>query len=313
MKRFIILNTPEFPVFGTHFFHAQKLGKGFEWNGLETLVVNSWHKLHEIGLCETDFIYLSSHLLNGTDDPTYSRPNPVANLYLEYIGSTGAIPILWFWHSYINTQMLEPLNNKFILTGEHFRRKPKTPSHATCWDIQTKVENYVPSTFAAAIHPDKIGTFERNEIKKASFVGRYYQPEWLNRLSNEKLGEVMITATPPFISEEDRISHFTNSVVCLGFHCPVIRDNFVLTERFFEGMAMGNVVISDAPYCEEVTEGAVNFVDSYDTMISLIDKAWNDVDYRKQKQKQCMNWCREHGTYLPVAKKFIEKASELYE
>lgn len=313
MNRLVVLNTPEFPVFGTHLFHVQKLAKGFEWNGLETLVVESWQQLNEIGLCETDFIYLSNHLLNGTDDPTHSRPNPVVSVYLEYIGSTGAIPILWFWHSAIDTQILEPLNGKFILTGEHFRRKPKTPSHATCWDIQTKIENYVPSTFAAAIHPDNIGTFKRNELKKASFVGKYYQSDWLNKLSNEKPNETMITATPPFISEEDRIGHFTNSVVCLGFHADTNIDNFLLTERVFEGMAMGNVVISDNPCCEEVTDGAVDFVDSYDTMVTLIDKAWNDIDYRKQKQEESMNWCRSHGTYFPVAKSFIEKVSELYE
>ena len=75
---------------------------------------------------------------------------------------------------------------------------------------------------------------------------------------------------------------------------------------------MGNVVISDAPYCEEVTDGAVDFVDSYDTMISLIDKAWNDAEYRREKQKKSISWCREHGTYFPVAKSFIDKANELY-
>lgn len=316
MKRLVIVNTPECPIIWTQIFHVQKISKGFEWNGLEVLFVESWKQLKEIGLCETDFVYLANHFafLKTDMDMESLKSNPVIYLYLEYIGSVGAIPILWFWHLLIDTQILEPLKGKFILTGENFRQKPKTSEHTLYWNIQNKINNYVPSTFAAAIHPNDIGTFKRNEFKKVSFVGSVpYQGMWLNKLLREMSSETMFTISgKPFISEENRIKHFLDSVVCLGFHAEANISNSVLVERVFEGMALGNVVISDNPCCTEVTNGNVEFVDSYETMLTVIDKAWNDIEYRKKKQKESMNWCRDHGTYLPVAKLFIDKARELY-
>lgn len=315
MKRFIVINTPECPILWTHIFHVQKLSKGFEWNGLEVLFVENWKQLKEIGLCETDFVYLANHFDYVMNDIETLKSNSVIHLYLEYIGLVGAIPVLWFWHPLIGTEILEPLNGKFILTGEHFRQKPKESLHVLRWDIQNKINNYVPSTFAAAIHPNDIGTFKRSEFKKVSFVGSApYQGMWLNKLLREMSNETMFTITSgkPFISEEDRVKHFLDSVVCLGFHSEPNINNSVLVERIFEGMALGNVVISDNPCCTEATNGNVEFVDSYETMLTVIDKAWNDIEYRKKKQKESMNWCRDHGTYLPVAKLFIDKAGELY-
>ncbi len=311
MKRIIILNTPEMPVAGTHLFHAKKLCEGFAWNGLDVVEINNISDLDGITLNDEDFVYISNHVINGTDDPMFSKSSPLVESLLYYLAQKKCIPIFWFWHPFINNEQMNILKGRYILTGEDFRLKPKSPPHIKAWEIQNKIRNYVPSTFSAAIHPDKIGTFNRSETSMSNFIGCSYKQEWLHSLLNRQGEKHHVKITPPFITEEERINTFLDSVTSLGFHSQANIDNSVVVERVFEGLAYGNVVISDNPCCKVMTDGIIEYVDSYESLIDLIHRAWYDKDYRRKKQIEGMNWCRNHGTYKPVALKFIEKAGEI--
>ena len=311
MERIIIVNTPEIPVFGTHLFHVKKLCEGFRWNDIDVIEVNSIHDLSTINLNEKDFIYISNHVINGTDDPMFYRLSPLVESLLGYLAQKKCIPIFWFWHSIIGNEVMNSLGGRYILTGEDFRSKPKTPSHIKTWDIQKTINNYVPSTFSAAIHPDKIGTFSRTETSLSNFVGCSYKLEWLHSLMNRTNEKHLIQITPPHISERERVDTFLDSVTSMGFHSQTNIDNGVVVERVFEGLAYGNVVVSDNPCSKEMTDGIIEYVDSFETLVDLLHKAWYDVDYRTEKQRLGMLWCKEHGTYKPVAHRFIVKANQL--
>jgi len=311
MNRIVILNTPEVPVFGTHLFHVKKLCEGFRWNGLDVVEVNALDELNQINLCENDFIYISNHIINGTDDPMFCRSSVLVERLLGFIAYKKCIPILWFWHSFVDNPLMGVLRDRYILTGEHFRSKPKSAPHILAWDVQNRTNNYVPSTFSAAIHPDKIGSFSRSNTFMSNFVGCSYKAEWLDLLMKRPNEKHHVTITPPHISEEDRVSSFLNSVTSLGFHSQTNIDNSVVVERVFEGLAYGNVVVSDNPCCKEMTDGIIEFVDSYDSLVDLLHKSWYDRDYRTSKQVMGMEWCRQHGTYKPVASAFLEKAGEI--
>lgn len=311
MNRIVILNTPEVPCAGTLLFHVKKLCEGFRWNGLDVVEVNTLDELNQIGLCEKDFIYISNHFINGTDYPTFYRSSVLLERLLNFIADKKCIPILWFWHAFIDDPLMKILGNRYILTGEHFRRKPTMPSHVFCWDIQNRSNNYVPSTFSAAIHPDKIGSFSRSNTFMSNFVGCSYKTEWLDLLSKRPNEKHHVIITPPHVPEKDRVSSFLNSVTSLGFHAQPNIDNSVVVERVFEGLAYGNVVVSDNPCCKEMTDGIIEFVDSYDSLVDLLHKAWYDIDYRTKKQSMGMEWCRQYGTYKPVASAFLKKAGEI--
>lgn len=314
MNRIIILNTPEVPIFGTHLFHVKKLCEGFKWNGIDVIEINTLENLHNIDLNDKDFIYLSNYIINGTEDPLISnflKSNDLVEKLLNYFFEKKCIPIFWFWHSFIDNPLMDILEGRYILTGEHFRSKPSSLFHSKAWDLQHRIDNYVPSTFSAAIHPDKIGTFARNEKFLSNFVGCSYKTEWLNKLKERLNENHCITITPPHILEENRINSFLNSVTSLGFHSEANINNSVVVERVFEGLAYGNVVISDNPCCKIMTDGIVEYADSYENLIDLIHKAWYNKAYRIHKQTLGMQWCKQHGTYKPVAYNFIKKAGEI--
>jgi hypothetical protein len=314
MNRIIILNTPEVPIFGTHLFHVKKLCEGFKWNGIDVIEINTLENLHNIDLNDKDFIYLSNYIINGTEDPLISnflKSNDLVEKLLNYFFEKKCIPIFWFWHSFIDNPLMDILKGRYILTGEHFRSKPSSLFHSKAWDLQHRIDNYVPSTFSAAIHPDKIGTFARNEKFLSNFVGCSYKTEWLNKLMLRDNESHSIVITPPFISEEKRVNSFLDSVTSLGFHAEANITNNVVIERVFEGLAYGNVVISDNPWCTNMTDGIIEYVNSYESLIDLIHKAWYNKDYRINKQKMGMKWCKQYGTYKSVAYNFIQKADEI--
>ena len=216
--------------------------------------------------------------------------------------------ILWFFHDIANKQEM-PFLKRWILTGEHFRNEPITSPHKLFWEMQKSMSNYVPLTFAAAFDPQEIGKFNRTETIPASFVGHRYQIDWCEKLQTDH--NALIKYTPPFISEQERIEAYLSSVVSLGFHSENNAKNSVLVERVFEGLALGNVVVSDNPACEESTDGIVKFVDSYESLCEEVLRFWSDKSLRNSKQKAGMEWCKHHGTYAAVSKSFIDKARSI--
>ena len=299
MKRIIMLNTPELPVIGTLYFQASKFISSFSIHGYSQLEVNSLDDFIKMKPSKDDIVYISDH---GISIDILK----VKDSFLKF-KDLDCVFILWFFHNYINTI---PMPKRWILTGEHFRKTPQIDNHLKSWHIQNSISNYVPMTFATAILPVHIGQYKRNEVIKASFVGAPYQIEWCRKLVNED-NLVYVRYTPPFISEADRYGIYLSSVVSLGFHSHENSLNSVLVERVFEGLALGNVVISDNPVCEEFTDGNVKYVSSLELVKEEIDRMWIDKNEREKRQKKGMNWCKNNGTYVTVSKAFIEKALEV--
>ena len=299
MNRAILLNTPELLCPGTHYFHTTKFLSSFSLHGYTALEVRSLQDFVSMSPDAGDIVYVSNH---GVEQ---QHTTEAAYLALELISRFECVYLLWFFHFILSDPRMPSLK-RWILTGEHFRKEPAVLDHKKCWDMQQTMQNYHPLTFAAAFHPDDVGRFSRNEKLEASFVGHPYQQQWCSRLHSER--NVLIRYTPPFITEQERLSIYLSSVVALGFHSDNNRLNSVLVERVFEGLALGNVVVSDNPCCEEITDGIVKFVDSYESVTEVLQKCWTDVNERKKLQLAGTQWCKNNGTYYTVSKSFIEKS-----
>jgi hypothetical protein len=294
-----MLNTPELPVLGTLYFQASKFMSSFRVHDYSIFEATSIDQFIQMNPGKDDIVYVSDHGISIDFPKVYETFNRIRNLDCTFI--------LWFYHCHINVL---PMPKRWILTGEHFRKIPKVQEHIDRWNIQKNLTNYVPMTFATAILPEYIGAYHRNEALKASFVGAPYQVDWCKKLVQND-GFIIVRYTPPFISENDRYLIYLSSVVSLGFHSENNSLNSVLVERVFEGLALGNVVISDNPVCEEFTDGNVKYVSSFEDVNEEINRLWNDKVEREQRQKRGMEWCKQNGTYVTVSKSFIEKAKEV--
>lgn len=285
------------PCPGSHYLHTKKFLQAFESHGYAYHEISTVDQIDEIQ--PEDIVYLSNHGFTSGIVPFD---------FLQKIGARGAFQILWYWHDHLETAQ-NLFGDKFILTGEHFYKKPQLLGHLRCWEIQKQIDNFIPLTFSSNLHPDEVGILPRGDRHLAHFVGNGYQKDINNRLRLRFRG-IKIVNTPPFITELERRDIFLSSKIALGWHSEENIANHVVVERVFEGLAFGNIVISDTPTAAEITGGVVEFADSYSAAKEIVLRVKRDETFRLTKIKEGYSWAKAYGTYWHVARKFIDKFNE---
>jgi spore maturation protein CgeB len=118
---------------------------------------------------------------------------------------------------------------------------------------------------------------------------------------------------PPFLDEETRLQKvFLDSKICLGFNSDHAVENGMPTERVFEGVAYGCVVLTDCPMAVEATDGAAVLVTNYAELEEKVEYYLNNDNARLEKQKQGMEFAKSKGTYYSVVGDFLKTIHEIY-
>lgn len=306
MNNIFLINTKNLPCPGSHYLHTVKFLNSFIELGFNYFEINNISEIDKI--TKNDLIYISNHhFQNRHINEVLENKNLVKEL--EMLSGTNGIPILWFWHNYLDLA-LKLFDKKFLLTGEHFRLEPKLEKHKNVWKIQNSIENYVPLTFASIYKPP-ISNKIPFKIYNAQFVGFNYKNE-LNQKLIKKYKRVKIINTPPFITESKRIRIYKASKITLAWHHENNILNSVFTERFFEGLALGSLVISDQPECKNLTNGIAEYVNSEEQIYEIFDKYTNNKKLLDDKILLGYKWSKEFGTYSKVAEQFKIKIEQLY-
>jgi len=292
-KNIFLLNSPELPTPGTHRFTTEKFMKGFLDHGYEIYIAN---KLDDI--IDGSIVLVSNH---GVDHPIINSDigfNALSYLAEKYPNS---IYLCWYYHGHYSKI---PFKN-FVITGEHFRMKPSLENHIFFWDLQQKINNYVPLTFSCSLFPEEIGTLVRNEKIDGCFIGTRYKYDWVVGLPN--ITYLAGLNHGQKIEESDRINIFLSSKIAFGFHSEGNISNNVVVERVFEGMAFGCVVISDCPAAGIITDGIVQVATNKEQFLEIYHRLLNDHDERIKLQQRGYEWVKTHGLYTHVAKNFLDK------
>jgi len=290
MKKFYLMNSPELPTPGTHYYTCSKFSKGFEKHGYSVIEANTLDIIED-----SSIVLLSDHGIT----PNRENGLKILNYLAEKYQNT--VFICWFYHQYYE----EIPFKKFIITGEHFHKKPVLDNHIFCWDLQNRINNYVPLTFSSSLYPEQVESLPRNETINGCFIGTAYKPDWVNDLQN------IVYISGNNFPENERINVFLSSKIAFGFHADANVLNNVVVERVFEGMAFGCVVISDNPVAAEITDNIVQVCSSKEEFLIIYDRLINNDEERIQLQKRGYEWIKERGLYTHVAKKFLNKCDEL--
>jgi spore maturation protein CgeB len=105
---------------------------------------------------------------------------------------------------------------------------------------------------------------------------------------------------------------FLNSKICLGFNSDENIKNGLPTERTFEGIAYGCVVLTDCKMAEEAIPSNTVYVKDYEDLQRQVDFYLNNESARKKKQKEGYEYALNKGTYYTVAKNFLNSIEQLY-
>lgn len=312
MKTFYMVNVPEFPTPPTHYYTTTKFMNGFAYNGYRTVELSNLESFNNISDSSDNVFIMCDIFYPGRKDNWMDILQKLANSFQQ---STW---IFWHFHWIYKNHYLEcsvdfPFK-KFIFTGEHYRNI--TDDVRAHWggliDWYTSHDNYVDLPFSADINPNDIDSFflKRKDIYDCGYVGARYKEQWTNQLANKH--NCFVHYYWPPLDEQQRIDKgFLSSKISLGFNSDSNAKLGLPTERVFEGLAFGCVVVSDCKVAEEATDGIVKFVNSYDELDNFVDMCLNNPKFVENRQSLGMQYAKEKGTYFHVAKNFIRKIEEI--
>ncbi len=287
MYSIALVNTPESPCPGTHNAACMEFLEGWRDFGY---AVSEARSLDDI--FGKSVLLLSNHNIDWNYLQRMNELNP------------DAVYILWFYFDHIHKIPFR----KYILTSEHYVHPPTLPVYLPWYAIASSVNNYVPLMLRANESPTAIGAYEKQPVWNGCFMGSGYKRDWVAGLPNIFYHDVC----NGLLSYNERRAIHATSHIAFGFHSdPNIANNHV-TQRVFEGLAAGCVVISDNPAAEDLTGGIVVYAKNKSEFLRLYEYYLGNADAREEKKLQGYEWARACGTNRYSALQFINKIQDLW-
>jgi hypothetical protein len=288
MKQIALVNTPECPCPYTHFAACTEFIRGFADYGYTVCEVK-----HKNEVVDKDILLLSSHKIDINYLETLNALNP------------DAVYILWYYHNVIDRIPFK----KWILTGEHFYNPPRIPEHIRYHNINRSIPNFVPLLLRADEAPEKVGSYPKEIKYNGCFMGTPYCPDWVNGLPNVVYHSIH---SGGLLTYEQRRDIHLQSIIGFGFMSNENILNNHVTQRVFEALCYGCVLLSNSPTASEMTNGIVEYVDSKQRFQERFHYYLQHPEEVEQKRKAGYEWARQFGTNRYAAKLFLDKIDELW-
>ena len=323
------------PTGYNHMFMAQKVARGFEYHGFRVKIVRRISEISSPG-----FVLICDH-------PVYfslgARNNKTGNIFriipggiqridnkVHFIGVLSTAlkhrayrklayqikdkdVVVIGWNVYKDKDFLESLKIPIIFTGEYYDKKPVLEYQRSWYDIYSDRmnKNCLPLKFAADIRPDEIGKGCKNDKYSVSYVGdKTYGIKYRSLFVNDP--DCRIIPTPPYITEQEKIEIYKNSMIILGLTNKQSKIGGHVPERIFEALANGAICLTDSEPAVRQTEGcAVRFRNTRELRI-LVDKFKNNERKRLALRRKGFEYIKKHGTWASRALDFIKMANKLY-
>jgi hypothetical protein len=216
-----------------------------------------------------------------------------------------AIYIGWYWHR-INTDNLK----YFIYTYENMLNIHYDVNRVNDLIKIRSFKNNVPLLLRANEDPLLVGTYNKNIQYDFCYMGWDYYPN----LVPQKLKGIYhgVSDHSKFLDYDTRKNIYLSSLFALGIQDKNNIDSKHVSQRIFEGLAYGCVVLSNSlPACEQ-TNNIVIHVTSRDEIEEIMSHYINNPELIEKKQKEGYEFVRQFGTNQLSAKKFIDLIEEKF-
>ena len=115
-----------------------------------------------------------------------------------------------------------------------------------------------------------------------------------------------------FLNSSQRREIYLKSIIAPGFQSTENVYNHHVSQRIYEGLAYGCVVISEHPDANKMTNGIVEYVANKEEFHSKVKYFLARPDECEKKRIAGYEWIKKNGTNRSVAMNFIEKIKELW-
>jgi hypothetical protein len=284
-----LVNAPESPCPWTHGAACREFLEGWVDHGFR---VGEAATLQE---CQGyTWLLLSNHNMNWSFLTALANQNP------------NTIFLLWCYHNHIDRIPFK----RWILTGEQYVDPPTLPGHIQAHANALAIPNYHPLWLRANEAPTDIGCRLRPDryTHLGYFAGSGYKRDWIQGLPNIIYHDVH---TAGLLTTAQRREIALQSLFAFGFHSPENVANNHVTQRVFEGLAWGAIVLSDNPAAAKLTGGIVEYVGSREQLVERMAYYVNTPEAVLEKRRKGYEWTRTFGTNRAAAAAFLAKAKEL--
>jgi hypothetical protein len=243
----------------------RELGGAFERNGYK---VSTIEKIEDIS--NNSIVFMGD--IFRVDNPSHLLQKIAPNSI--YFG--------WYW----SKQITSPLKH-FIHIYENSFKNPLL-------SFYNSINNRCPLLLRANESPESIGTYEREVKMHYCYMGWRYCPEMVpTKFSGLYHG---VLDHNKFMSYEDRKKIYLSSTFALGFQSDENIHYEHVSQRIFEGLAYGCVVLSNSiPACEQ-TENIVEYVNSKEDVENKITFYLSNPHLIIEKQKKGYEFSKIKGT-----------------
>lgn len=223
-------------------------------------------------------------------------PNPAILLAQQ---APRAVYIGWYW----NEQDVQQLPY-FVHTHEN-KLKPKLSLTYVGSGASSHIR--VPFLLRANDDPELIGTYPKNVVRHYCYMGYKYNPEMVPS-SPKYTGYYYGTKNlSEFLNYETRKRIYLSSMFALGFQSKVNADEKHVSQRIYEGLAYGCIVLSNSEAARDQTDGIVEFVSSRREIETKIDYYLNNPKEYLARQAAGYNFIKTRGgTNHATAESFID-------
>lgn len=226
------------------------------------------------------------------------------NIYIEMAKKCpNSIFICWYWDK---LPYFQPFN-KMIFTGEfnlinNYINKNKLNYF--------NLNNYVPLRLRANESISNIGLYTRNNQRDYCFMGGGYKKNWIPQEFTGIYHEVF---KDNYLDYDTRKHIYLTSIFALGFQSDDNIKNGHFSQRIFEGLVYGCIVLCENKLVTEFTEGSVVYISSKEDLIEKMKFYKNNPELIIKKQNEGYEWCKKYGTNRHSLSFFLDKIKTLYE
>lgn len=197
--------------------------------------------------------------------------------------------ICWYWRDFT----FRPFN-KMIRTGELYLHLYEKQNEIADYDYMTHPD-FIPLLLRASDSPDSIGNYPRVFLRDYCFMGGGYKMDWMIAVP-QFTGFYHRVIWDNYLSYNERRAIYLSSMFAFGFQSDDNIRTGHLSQRIFEGLAYGCIVLCENKLAEDYTNGAVVYIASKEDLVAKMEYYNAHPEEVLKKQQQGYEWTKKHGT-----------------
>lgn len=206
--------------------------------------------------------------------------------------------VVWYWRD--TTYQPFP---RMIFTGEYYVHRNATSEINKTYMSHPR---FVPLRLRASESPNHVGHLPRRPVRDYCFMGGGYKMDWTPP-APEFQGIYHCVFAHNFLPYATRREIYLTTHFALGFQSDENIRTGHLSQRIFEGLAYGCIVLCENPLAEQVTGGAVVTVRSKEDMWERMRYYRSHPEEAEERRQRGYEWTRRYGTNRTAMRPFMDR------